>query len=65
MLRAVEHRHDSWIQNTWTMQTKLIWTQVWSLKQYVTATLRSTFAAAVAAAHVSKGGSIGFCFSKF
>ena len=47
------------------MQTKLIWTQVWSLKQYVTATLRSTFAAAVAAAHDPKGGSIGFCFSKF
>jgi len=47
------------------MQTKLIWTQVWSLKRYVTVTLRSTFAAAVAAAHVSKGGSIGFCFSKF
>jgi len=33
------------------MQTKLIWTQVWSLKRYVTVTLRSTFAAAVAAAH--------------
>jgi hypothetical protein len=49
------------------MQTKLIWTQVWSLKQYVTATLRSTFAAAVAAAHGPIGVlliSVISCFKK-